>query len=436
MESGVNRFDRLKWQIVFVNMGFVAALMIALLVAIYALMNRQMEQQSISVLNKVIGEDNTVTPYGLIQEKEGIEIPYFTVELRNDGRAAFIDGQYTTTESLSQIQDMTKIVLDSEAVTGWVDGYPFRYMKTDGDSVTRISFVDCSYENNLRSSLLWSLIVLGLCVMIVFALLSYFFAGWIVKPLEDTWKRQKQFVADASHELKTPLTVILANSELLLRACPEEKQAERRWLGNIYEESKNMKILILEMLALARKDAVLKENKKFQKINIIDVLQNAILQFEPVYYQNSRRLIYQIPEEEILVNGNEESLMQVIKILLDNAIKYSYSDSITRISVRKTYRNIWLQKIMQFIKRQKTKNFYQAVDLVISNEGAGMTAIQCKDIFKRFYRLDAARSDENGNGFGLGLSIASEIVAEHKGKIWAESSDGWNHFYIHLRVAT
>ena len=432
MESGINRFRRLKRQIVFINMGFVTAVMLGLLLAIYALMNKQMEQQSVNVLTRVIREEQKSTFDTPVQENTGIEIPYFTVEMRNDGRPAFVNGQYYSVDSPSQIQIMTSIVLHSNDKSGWVKGYSFRYIKKIADNGVRISFVDCSYENNLRTSLLWSLIGLGLVVLSVFTMLSYFFAGWIVRPLEEYWKQQKQFIADASHELKTPLTVILANAELLIQSSATESLVEKRWLNNIYEEAKNMKTLILEMLVLAKKDSVSKEKKKLDRINLLDVLQESVLQFEPVFYQNNRVLQYHLPQEEIYISGNRESLAQVMKILLDNAIKYSPSDSITRITLRRSEIQRFPGALLSKINERILPCRNQQIEIIVANEGQEMNTSECRSIFKRFYRLDSARS--GASGYGLGLSIASEIIAEHKGRIWASSSGGWNSFHVQIRM--
>jgi len=269
-------------------------------------------------------------------------------------------------------------------------------------------------------------------VLSVFTMLSYFFAGWIVRPLEEYWKQQKQFIADASHELKTPLTVILANAELLIQSRPTESLVEKRWLNNIYEEAKNMKTLILEMLVLAKKDSVSKEKKKLDRINLLDVLQESVLQFEPVFYQNNRVLQYHLPQEEIYISGNRESLAQVMKILLDNAIKYSPSDSITRITLRRSEIQRFPGALLSKINERILPCRNQQIEIIVANEGQEMNTSECRSIFKRFYRLDSARS--GASGYGLGLSIASEIIAEHKGRIWASSSGGWNSFHVQIRM--
>ena len=425
----MNRFRRLKWQIVLINMGFVTALLLGLLFAIYSYMNKQMEQQSMNVLSTVIQEQSSL--FQPIEEHSNIAIPYFTVELRRDGRPSFINGQYYSVDSPAEIETIMKIAMQSDQKSGWVEGYQFRFMKSVGQNGIRISFVDCSFENNLKTSLLYSLVSLGIVVMAAFSLLSYFFAGWIVRPIEDSWNQQKQFVADASHELKTPLTVILANAELLMKQYPDEGMTEKKWLNNIYTEARDMKTLILEMLTLARKDVITREKPILGEINLQEVLEETVLQFEPVFYQNNRNLQSDLPETPICVTSNKDSLNQVLKILLDNAIKYSPSDSITRISVQLVTTSSFLRTISQTVSKNSKGNG-QEIEIIVANEGNEMTPQECRNIFKRFVRLDEARTNNNG-GYGLGLSIAAQIMEEQNGKIWATSGGGWNAFHIRLQ---
>lgn len=413
----MNRFKRLKWQIVLINMGFVTALLIGLLFAIYSYMNRQMEQQSINVLGRVIKEDSQL--YEPLDGVHDIAIPYFTVELRSDGRPSFINGQYYSVDSPSQIAAVMKIAMASDKTTGWVQGYSFRFMKVIGPNGIRISFVDCTYENNLKTKLLYSLISLGLAVLGVFSVLSYFFAAWVVRPIEASWNQQKQFVADASHELKTPLTVILANAQLLQQSeTGTNDGVEKKWLANIYEEAKSMKGLIQDMLTLARRDTLSREKMQLMPVDLTHVLQECELQFEAVFYQNDRTLQAEIPVQELFVRANADALGQVLRILLDNAIKYSPSDSITRITVKKT-----------------ASFSQQEAEIIIANEGEPMSAADCKNIFKRFVRLDQARSENGESGYGLGLSIAAQAMEQQHGKIWASSEDGWNCFHVSLPLA-
>ncbi len=258
-------------------------------------------------------------------------------------------------------------------------------------------------------SLLRTCIILYAVSMAVVALLSIYLSKWIVKPIEYAWNRQKQFIADASHELKTPLTVILTNAELLnkniLKSDPSKK-----YISNILTESSQMKTLIMHLLDLARIDrGIPKEN--FVPVDLSGLVTEESLVMEVELYERGH-LLETNTGNKLYVKGDESKLREVIDILLDNAGKYAHKGSNIEMSL--------------------TKHNPTTALLSVSNKGDALTDKELRDIFTRFYRTDSSRS-LNGS-YGLGLSIAKQIVTQHGGTIWAESNDGVITFKVKLPI--
>ncbi len=222
-------------------------------------------------------------------------------------------------------------------------------------------------------------------------------------------RREKQFVADASHELKTPLTVIMANAQLLEDQDTNRTGDGKRWLTNIRQEAEEMKTLVEEMLALARSEAE-RENIVLTECCFSDVVIESVLSFEAVFYQENKELRSDV-EEGISLQGNEKQLKQLLKILLDNAEKYSPEGGRAVVQLKR-------------VNGRKAR-------LTVSNTGEAISREKQQEIFERFYRADLSRSDRKG--YGLGLAIAKNIVELHRGKIRVESSEGENRFIVELR---
>jgi len=266
-------------------------------------------------------------------------------------------------------------------------------------------FISFGLRRSMVNPLAYSIIMdgiikrcLGLFILglIVFALIAVFVARWMVKPIEEAWNEQKQFVSDASHELKTPLTVITTNAELL-QSGDLSVQDYDRYSGNILTVAKSMRTLIESLLNLARIEKG--GSAGFAKIDFSDVCKRMSMQFEPVMFEKGLNLV-EIIDDGIFVMGSDQKLLQLNSILLDNAAKYAKGGDVI-ISLHLHGKN---------------------VSLIVENESEALTEIQLKDIFKRFYRADESHTDKDS--YGLGLSIARSICDAHSGKIHAEYSNG------------
>ena len=328
----------------------------------------------------------------------------FVLELKPDGSFVAIGPD---SYGLEDRDDLTRILweaVDTGKRTGELDTPALRFLKVDSGPGMKYAFCDISGEIQAISRLNMTSLLIFILGVFVFFCVSTLLARWAVRPVEQAWDQQRQFVADASHELKTPLTVILTNAELLSDPAYDEERRQD-FSANILTMSRQMRLLVEELLDQARVD-----NSKIQHqtLDLSKLVEEALLPFEPVYFEAGRNLVNQI-EPGISLTGSGKHLCQVVEILLDNGCKYSDPGSTTLLRLSRHGRNALLS---------------------VTTPGTPLTEQQCTDIFKRFYRVDAART--RTGSYGLGLSIAQGIVAQHGGKIWAQSQEGSNTFFVLL----
>ena len=251
-------------------------------------------------------------------------------------------------------------------------------------------------------SLLWKLILVGAVGAIAFWGISVLLARWAVRPIARVLEQQRHFVADASHELKTPLSVIMANASLVLSPPEKSVAEERKWLEYIQEEGERMNGLVTSLLYLARSDDGSLQ-KVYEPVCFSDIVEEELLHLEPLIFEAGKNLIQEI-ESDLWMYGDSSQLKRMVQNLLENAIKYSEERGQIRIELTKQ------RERLQF---------------VVFNTGRTLTQDQMKHIFERFYRVDEARDRSAGaGGYGLGLSIVQAIVQEHKGKITVQSQAG------------
>ena len=274
----------------------------------------------------------------------------------------------------------------------------YSYFFTRNNTITII-------DNSLIKERLISLIKTSLIIFVLLECVIIFVAikltSWIIKPVIQSFNKQKQFIADASHELKTPLTVIMANAEAL-----ENEPQEKKWLNNIKSESERMSNLISDLLDMAKLENGVKE--QYSNENISKIIEREILTFESIIYEKKIKLNYEI-EENIFFNCNTNQIKQVVSILLDNAIKHSFTEN---------------GEIYVGLKKEKNN-----ISLEVKNKGKEIPKEKQEKIFERFYRVDESRNRDE-NRYGLGLAIAKNIVENHNGKISVNSSNEYTTFKI------
>lgn len=284
--------------------------------------------------------------------------------------------------------------------------HSMRFLRNNSNSY---SFMDIGSE----LSTLWSLILnslwIGALAFAGFLILSIFLSRWAIRPVEKAWTQQQQFVADASHELKTPLTVIITGAELLDdETLPPETR--KQCVTNILETSRRMRSMTEEMLTLAKAENV-QEEMLDDTCSLSELLEDSALSFEPLFFEEGLELQYDI-SPDISIKGSEDQIRRLGDILLDNARKYSLPGT--------SYLTL---------KKQGSRT----CKLSLSNPAEEMSGEDLQRLFERFYRADRARTATGS--FGLGLAIASGIVRRHRGTIKATQKDGMLTFTIRLPLA-
>ncbi|MDF2522012.1 MAG: hypothetical protein K0R84_2640 [Clostridia bacterium] len=276
-----------------------------------------------------------------------------------------------------------------------------------------ITFIDITSQQSYLTNLVYTFLVAALVMLIIIFFISSFFANRSIKPVKEAFDKQKQFIADASHELKTPLAVINTNVDVLLSNNEDTIENQSKWLHYIKSECERMTKLTYDLLYLAQMDY--SDTKMiFTGFNISEAIENAILTMEAVLYENQISLNYEI-EPSLTVSGNKEQIRQVVMILLDNALKYTNPKGAIDISVKKRSNDIVLS---------------------VTNTGDGISEEHIERIFDRFYRTDKSRTRKYG-GYGLGLAIAKVIVEQHNGRIYAKSILNKNTtFYVELPMTS
>lgn len=299
-------------------------------------------------------------------------------------------------EKISELS--IKILKDKKIKTRYIgclylSDYSYSYLKGD----TLVIFDNSKIKKYLQLSLEMSILIFSILELLII-IGSKYLTTWLIKPVKESFDKQKQFIADASHELKTPLSVIVASSEAI-----DIDEKNSKWLKNIEYETNRMNLLISKLLSLAKSE----QRKKVRLVNnnLSKIVELSLLTFEGRAYEKEIKFNYDI-EDNIFMLMDEDSIKELVEILLDNAIKHSKKKGTINLSLKKGGQII----------------------LLVENEGEAIPKEEEK-IFERFYRVDKARSRKD-NRYGLGLAIAKNIVLLHKGKIKASSMDGITTFQV------
>lgn len=391
--------QQIRRKFIFVAMCSTFTVLAVIMGAIFLANYRNLSYRADNALDMLLEKEN-MTEIIKKPKKEGpphdrevlYEPRYFLVKLEESGEVKdFRRGREITVEE-DVGASYAKEILEKEKLRGFYRS--FRYYAEKNGTEAYVIFVDCTRElDTMYRFFVSGIFVSALGLLLVF-LLVVFFSRLVFRPVWESYKKQKQFITDASHELKTPLTIIDANTELL-----EMLQGENEWTESIKNQVKRLTALTEQMVMLTR----MEEQEKIitEEINISRIVQKAAEPFCALAQKAGKELILSL-EPEITGRGNEELLQQLVSILLDNSIKYSSDGSKIFLSLTK--------------KGKKTV-------LKVSNKTEMIQKGNQDMLFERFYRTDASRNSETG-GSGIGLSVAKAIVESHKGKIHGESADG------------
>ena len=396
---------RLRLRFILINMSIVTVMLCVIFSLVYHFTRVNLQTESLRMMQAVAQQPFQLgTPS---QRAPEIRLPYFTLQMGERGELVAAGGGYYDLSDEQFLREIAAAAVQARSGTGVLEEYGLRYYRTVGLREQILVFADISSEINTLGELVKTCAVIGTASFFVFLGISLLLARWAVKPVAAAWRQQRQFVADASHELKAPLTVILTNAELL--QSPEyDRESRDRFSQSILTVSRQMRALVEQMLELARADGG-QGSSPFEPVDMSALTKTALLPFEPVFFEKGLHLDSRV-EAGLHLSGDPVQLRQVLEILLDNAWKYSSPGGLTLVSLR---------------RQGKSKCL-----LTVENQGDALSPEERKNVFKRFYRADGARS--RTGSFGLGLSIAQSIVARHKGRIWAESGDGVNRFLVEL----
>ena len=395
---------KLRIKFICVIMSIVMVLLGSILGVVIHFTARSMEQESIAMMRTAATSPFQLENPGKPPEDD-VRLPFITVQLSSRGQILSVSGGYFDLSDMEYIQQIVNAALQSDDETGLLEGHDLRYLKSRSHKGFTIVFSDTATETAMLKNMVYSCLAVFLAAGVVFFGISVLLSGWVIRPVAVAWEQQRQFVADASHELKTPLAVIMANAELLQseETSPEDRQ---RFSGSILSTTYQMRSLVENMLEMARVDNGAKV--PLCALDFSQLVSDAVLSFQLLYGEKGMDLRFEVPDG-LQILGNEQHLYQVMDVLLDNALKYSTPGGTVHVKLQAAGRSCLLS---------------------VESPGEPIAKADLKNIFKRFYRADKARA-MNGS-YGLGLSIAEAIVEAHKGRIWAESSYGCNTFLVQL----
>lgn len=405
---------KLRRKIIFVLMTIFSSILIGVLININVVNYKQSISKSYMLIEKII-ESNGDKSYYFNDKKENEfgkgrfddfsnkasfrMAQFYTVKVDFEGNVSNIINENTSGYSDDEIESLTFDILQKNKDEGTINS--FLYVKRDTSYGKIIVLLDNSLVDENNSELIKNSIVGGGLGMVVLFLIAFFLSKWIVKPVKEVFEKQKQFISDASHELKTPLTVISANADIL-----ENDIGENKWLSYIKSEAFLMSSLVNKLLNLANMESV-DTKTSYSKINLSKAVYGGAIPFESVAFEKDVTLNYRI-EDNIYIRGDECEIKQVVSILLDNALKHVSSGGHIVVSLNKVKNKVILKAM---------------------NDGGEISEVDREKIFERFYRGDKSRKRDS-HRYGLGLAIGKAIIEKHKGTIDVECNHGWTRFII------
>jgi len=328
-------------------------------------------------------------------------IPTFAVEVDGEGQVLSVQSGPGATVTRENAQTLVDQALKQPRGHGTIPGQNLNYLfQTDEDGRRFFAFADnTSVGQTMGNQVVVSLLI-SAAALLAFYLISRFLARVTLQPVERAWDQQRQFVADASHELKTPLAVILANTGIVLAHPSDTVEAQGKWIGYIQEEAQRMRALVEDLLFLAKSDAARLPAHPME-VRFSELVIGSLLPFESVAFEKGVTLSDHIAPN-LTLWGDEAQLRRLVVILLDNAVKYAGENG----------------SVSAVLSEAQNR-----VRLAVHNTGPAIPVEHLPHLFERFYRADTARDREQG-GYGLGLSIAQSIAQTHGGKITVESGEG------------
>lgn len=387
-------FKKLKKRLLLTIMLAVLLILVTMCTVVYAMTYRSLSQEGEVALTRALDYARNPNSKFYSESRRQIGLPYFTMDIDENGRSFYIDAHGMTMNDVPDPGGMQKILTGADD-EGTVRAWGLRYMREPIARGSRVAVINISVQQATLSALARQLLTVSAAALLLFFFLGLLFACWGTGMTEKAFEQQRRFISNASHDLKTPITIIMMNAEML-----EMKLHERQHnLELIHSEAVRMKKMTNQLLEMARLD-MSKLPIRPERINLSDVLTEGVLSFEILLHQKGLRLQQDI-QPGLMLRGDEERLRELMDILIDNAYKYSAPGNEVAVTLR----------AMPFNR----------VRLAVRNTGSCISRSECKHVFDRFYRCDPTRTETEGTG--LGLSIAKSIVQAHRGRISVRSDE-------------
>jgi len=381
--------NKLRIKFILITMGALILLLIAILITANLVMQKASERETNDFLQRLFMSDGKTPDIPqknpVLPPNQPPMIEFFSVKLDENNTIIEIINRKTGLED-ERAEELAMEAFESGKEEGTIE--EMKYLIEDKSYGKIIIFADQTLQNVLLRELRDLSYTIGIISIIVIFVIVLFLSKLVTKPVAETFEKQKRFISDSGHELKTPLSILAANADML-----ELEQGKNQWLSQIKQQSKRMNKLIHELLLLARIDDS-RAKIQFREFNLSQRLINTILPLEVIAFEQKKEIKFEIAEN-IFYRGNEKNITAMLEALLDNAIKYS--DEKSTIFVK-----LYLKGSKKIIE--------------VQNKGKKISEKSMNRIFEKFYRVDDSRARETG-GYGLGLSIVKNIVDLHKGKI-------------------
>lgn len=382
--------------------AIMASVLLAVFVVVFVTLNIRMQIGSFQKMEswlQMVADFDGVMPATSESEANAPEL-YAKLDHENNITEANIEKIHNLT--MEGLQAITTATLQQNKQSGTIDDYQFYIADKAYGKI--IIYTGRGATVELLSDLVTNSLVIAGISCIVLLVISVLLARWAVRPVKDAFEKQRQFISDAGHELKTPLTVIMTNMDILKNDIGENTE-----IAFVEDQAGRMNTLIHDMLSLAKTDEGA-QAVRHAEFDLSSAVRNTVLGFESAAFEAGRKMSYDI-QENIRYTGDELQIRNVVSIFTDNAVKHSNSGGEIKIHLKRDGAKIKL-------------SFY--------NTGAGVKEAERERIFERFYRSDESRSRETG-GYGLGLAIAKSVIQQHGGKIHVDGMAGeWVRFTVRL----
>lgn len=331
---------------------------------------------------------------GVLSPETPYETRYFTVLLDESGKAVSSNTGFIAAIENDEAMALAEKLFTAEKEQGFSGNYRYRFVKNN--SGTLCIFLDCTRDLNSFYSFVVSGAAIAAAGLLLVFVLVVLFSKAAVKPVAESYEKQRRFITDAGHEIKTPLTVIEANTEVI-----EMENGESEWTKSTKNQVKRLSKLTSQLIMLAKMEEISLKNN-YCEFSLSDTVLKAAQPFEAVALSAGKELVCDVCGG-LDIAGDKKAISALVSVLLDNAMKYSSPHSQVIVSLKKA-------------DKKKLLCVYNKTDLEINQK-------DLPELFDRFYRPDASRNSQTG-GSGIGLSIAKAIADSHRAKIFAESEDG------------